>query len=247
MTFEAINAILFSRMAEILVVGAHPDDAEFGMGASIIKFIDQQKSVAICVLTRGERGTLGNTEERVHEMRRSAGILGAELDILSITDCQVFDTYENRLLLAEIIRKHRPKVVFTPYHTNVSYHRDGAAHPDHMAAGVLTKNAARYARFRGINELSGESFSPHHIIYYIVPRYMRPNLLVDVSDYIEKWEELLQCFASQLPLRDGNLSVHLKKLREANGMLAGVPYAEGFVIEEPILFEIDVFLNWNSR
>ena len=68
-------------------------------------------------------------------MRAAAQMLGGELEILDFHDCQIFDTYETRVRLAEVIRKFRPRLVFAPYHTNDSYHKDGAAHPDHVATG----------------------------------------------------------------------------------------------------------------
>jgi N-acetylglucosamine malate deacetylase 1 len=84
-------------MADILVFGAHPDDAEFGMGASMVKFVRSGASVAVCVLTRGEAGTFGTPEGREKEMRAAAEKLGSSLDILSFRDCQVFDSFEARV------------------------------------------------------------------------------------------------------------------------------------------------------
>ncbi len=118
-------------MADILVFGAHPDDAEFGMGASMVKFVRTGASVALCVLTRGEAGTFGNGDQREQEMREAARRLGGELEILSFSDCAIFDTYEARVRVAEIMRRFRPKLVFAPYHTNPGSHKDGGAHPDH--------------------------------------------------------------------------------------------------------------------
>ncbi len=229
-------------MTDILVFGAHPDDAEFGMGASILKFIDQGKSICICVLSRGQSGSHGSTEERVQEMREAATTMQVSLEVLDLVDCRIFDTYENRLSLARIIRKHKPQVVFAPYHTNSGYHRDGAAHPDHTATGVLARNAARYARLAGISELDGEPWSANHIIYYIVPQYMRPNFMIDVSDFMQAWERIAECYQSQTQLREGQMIAHLRKYRQAFGLLVGVSHAEGFLIEEPVLFDIGLFL-----
>ncbi len=101
-------------MADILVFGAHPDDAEFGMGASIVKFVRSGASVAVCVLTRGEAGTFGTPVQREKEMRAAAAKAGCELEILSFHDCRIFDSYETRVRLAEVIRRVRPRIVFAP-------------------------------------------------------------------------------------------------------------------------------------
>ena len=156
-------------MADILVFGAHPDDAEFGMGASMVKFVRSGATVALCVLTRGESGTFGTPEQREREMKAAAEKLGGELEILSYRDCQVFDTFEARVRLAEVVRRFRPKIVFAPYHTNPSYHKDGAAHPDHTATGTIVRSALRYARFAGLKEAKGEPWNAEHLLYYMVP------------------------------------------------------------------------------
>ena len=154
-------------MADILVFGAHPDDAEFGMGASLVKFVRSGASVAVCVLTRGEAGTFGTGEQREREMRAAAEKLGGEIEILSFQDCRIFDTYEARVRLAEVVRKFRPKIVFAPYHTNPSYHKDGGAHPDHTATGTVVRSALRYAPLRRPQGCQGRTMErqPSHLLY----------------------------------------------------------------------------------
>jgi LmbE family N-acetylglucosaminyl deacetylase len=229
-------------MSGILIFGAHPDDVEFGMGASVLKFVDQGETVSICVLTRGEAGTYGSPQDREREMRRAAQMAGASIDILDFEDCRVFDGFESRLALARVIRARKPAVIFAPYHTNVHGHRDGAAHPDHLATGAIVRAAARYARFRGMRHLEGEAWSARAIIYYIVSRTMNPNLVVDVSAYMDRWEELARCHASQLELREGKVLEHLRDLRRSWGGLAGVEYAEAFHSDDPIPLDLRSFV-----
>ena len=234
-------------MADILVFGAHPDDAEFGMGASMVKFVRSGASVALCVLTRGESGTFGTPEQREREMKAAAAMLGSELEILSYRDCQVFDTFEARVRLAEVVRKFRPKIVFTPYHTNPSYHRDGAAHPDHTATGQIVRSALRYAKFAGLKEARGEPWNVDHLLYYMVPRTRTPSLLNDVSGYMEEWRSIASCHTSQLSLRDGKVLDNLRRFREAYGNLLGVEFAEGFISEEPIIFDLGLFMSQSAQ
>ena len=234
-------------MADILVFGAHPDDAEFGMGASLVKFVRSGASVAVCVLTRGEAGTFGTGEQREREMRAAAEKLGSELEILSFHDCQIFDTYEARLKLAEVVRAFRPKIVFAPYHTNTSFHKDGAAHPDHTATGTIVRSALRYARFAGLKDAHGEPWNADHLLYYMVPRSRTPTLLNDVSEYMGEWEAIARCHESQMSLRDGKVLDTLRRFREAYGNMLGVAYAEGFVAEEPVVFDLASFLQTSSQ
>jgi bacillithiol biosynthesis deacetylase BshB1 len=229
-------------MADILVFGAHPDDAEFGMGASMVKFVRSGASVAVCVLTRGEAGTFGTADQREKEMKAATAKLGGELEILSFRDCQIFDTFETRVALAEAVRKFKPKIVFAPYHTNPSYHKDGAAHPDHTATGTVVRSALRYARFAGLKEAKGEPWNAEHLLYYMVPRSQVPTLLNDVSTYMNEWESIARCHESQMSLRDGKVLEGLRRFRAAYGNALGVAYAEGFIVEEPLSFDLDYFL-----
>jgi len=234
-------------MADILVFGAHPDDAEFGMGASMVKFARAGASVAVCVLTRGEAGTFGTPEQREGEMRAAAEKLGGELEILDYRDCQIFDTYETRVRLAEVIRKFRPRLVFAPYHTNDSYHKDGAAHPDHMATGAIMRSAARYARFSGLKDAKGEPWNAEHLLYYMVPRNRTPTVINDVSDCMKEWESIARCHQSQMNLRDGKVLEGLRRFRESYGNLLGVAYAEAFLLEEPLEFSLPLFMSSTSQ
>ena len=239
-------------MADILVFGAHPDDAEFGMGASIVKFVrgaggGARASVAVCVLTRGEAGTFGTPAQREREMRAAAEKSGCALEILSFHDCRIFDSYDTRVRLAEVIRKFRPRIVFAPYHTNPSYHKDGGAHPDHTATGTIVRSATRYARFSGLRELEGEPWNAEHLLYYMVPRSLRPNLLNDVSAYMDDWEQIARCHESQMNLRDGKVLENLRRYRESYGSLMGVAHAEAFFIEEPIVFDLGYFMTVESQ
>jgi N-acetylglucosamine malate deacetylase 1 len=234
-------------MADILVFGAHPDDAEFGMGASMVKFVRSGASVAVCVLTRGEAGTFGTPGQREEEMKAAAAKLGGALTILDFHDCQVMDSFEARVSLAEVIRQHRPRIVFAPYHTNPSYHKDGAAHPDHMATGTIVRSATRYARFAGLKEVRGEPWNAEHLLYYMVPRVRTPTLLNDVSAYMAEWESIARCHVSQLAIRDGKVLESLRRYREGYGGLLGVAYAEAFACEEPLPFDLNLFMTTSAQ
>jgi N-acetylglucosamine malate deacetylase 1 len=234
-------------MADILVFGAHPDDAEFGMGASMVKFVRSGASVTVCVLTRGESGTFGTGEQREQEMKAAAAKLGGAIEILSFRDCQIFDTFESRVALAEVVRRHRPRIVFAPYHTNYSYHKDGAAHPDHTATGTIVRSALRYARFAGLKEAKGEPWNAEHLLYYMVPRTQTPTLYNDVSSYMTEWESIARCHESQMSLRDGKVLDGLRRFREGYGNAIGVAHAEAFVAEEPLVFDLSLFMNTSAQ
>ena len=144
--------------------------------------------------------------------------------------------------LAEVIRKVRPRIIFAPYHTNPGNHKDGGAHPDHTATGTIVRSAARYARFAGLKDAKGEPWNAEHLLYYMVPRSRTPTLLNDVSAYREEWESIARCHESQMSLRDGKVVEGLRRFRQAYGNMLGVACAEGFVAEEPVVFDLSLFL-----
>ena len=217
------------------------------MGASMVKFARAGSSIAVCVLTRGEAGTFGTAEQREEEMKAAARKLGGEIEILGFRDCQIFDSYEARVQLAQAVRKFRPRIIFAPYHTNHSYHKDGAAHPDHAATGTIVRSAVRYARFSGLKDVQGEPWNAEHLLYYMVPRSRTPTLLNDVSAYMEEWESIARCHTSQMSLRDGKVLDGLRRFREAYGNMLGVAHAEGFVSEEPLVFDLAHFMTASSQ
>jgi len=226
---------------DLFLCGAHPDDIEFGMGASLIKFLKEGRSAVLCILTRGGSGSYGSPEIREKEMRRSAELMGTCLEILDLTDCNVFDTFENRCAMASLIRKYQPKVIFAPYPWNYGPPGDGSAHPDHTAAGILARNAARYARFRNL-PCKGGPWQINRMFYYMLPRSMTPDFILDVTDFMPEWEKTASCHQSQLELRGGQVIEYLKRIRSSYGLLCGAEYAEGFAVDEPAPLNIADFL-----
>jgi len=224
-------------MARILALGAHPDDLEFGMGGSLIKFADKGFEVVMVVLTKGEMGTKGTANIRTKEMRDSAKLIGAKLEILDFKDCQIEDNYESRLKIADVIRKYRPDTVFAPYHTNEFSHKDSLAHPDHAATGNLVRHALRFAKFRKI-ELEHPQHTVGTLIYYMVPRQKVPTLINDVSAYHKKWVEAVKCHKSQLT---PELLEGLIMSRRFYGNMIGVEYGEQFIVDEPIQMNMEMF------
>ncbi|RJQ17972.1 hypothetical protein C4573_00900 [Candidatus Woesearchaeota archaeon] len=223
-------------MADIMIIGAHPDDAEFGMGGTIAKFAEQGHSLVIVVLTRGENGTYGNPEEREKECKAAAKYIEAELELLDFHDCNIFDSYEARLKIANVVRKYKPKIVFAPYFEHKTFHKDGLSHPDHSATGLLVKNALRIAKFKKVS-LEFEVHSVQRIVYYMVPRDKSPTFINDISSVIEKWEGCAKQHKSQLALAEGKVIERLKVWRRYCGELIGVQYGEGFIIEEPLIMD----------
>ena len=94
---------------DVLAFGAHPDDVEIGMGATLIKLIESGKKVAIVHLTCGDKGTHGTSETRKKEFNNFLKFIKATGEILDFKDCEIEDNYNNRVKIADVVRKYKPE------------------------------------------------------------------------------------------------------------------------------------------
>lgn len=226
---------------DILFFSAHPDDAEFGMGGTLIKLAKKYNTV-IVVLSHGEAGTHGTPKEREKESRNAAKFAGAALEYLDFQDNHIDDNALNALRLASVIRKYRPKILFVPYHDNINTHYEGSSHPDHTNLGKLVLKAARFAKFKNA-KVTGKPHRSRQIIYYMVPRYMKPSFIVDISDVIDDLKKLWNCHKSQLSSFDNTVVDKLLLLRRGNAVFYGMDYAEAFLVEAPLKIDIKNILD----
>ena len=98
-------------------------------------------------------------------------------------------TPATRLKVIRALRKHRPMLIFAPHWDE--------AHPDHANAGKLVAEAAHHAGLAKI-KTSQERFRPKAILYFMLPPYVRPTFIVDISAYIQQREAAIRAHKSQL-------------------------------------------------
>jgi bacillithiol biosynthesis deacetylase BshB1 len=221
---------------DILVLPVHPDDAELGCAGVILKHIADGKKVGIVDLTRGELGTRGSAEIRAQEAGESARILGlAVRENLAIPDGFFQNTKEYQLRVIEAIRKYQPEIVITnAYHDR---------HPDHGRANQLVEDATFLSGLRKIETyLDGEpqvEWRPHLLLHFIQDRYIKPDIIVDVTDYWDTKIESIRAFSSQFynPEWEDEPETYISspdfiQIIEARarefGKSIGVKYGEGF-------------------
>ncbi len=193
----------------ILAIGAHPDDVEFGCGGSLIKYARAGHNVYLLVLTNGEVG--GNPDQRQKEQEAAVEIIGAkELFWGGFEDTQLEDNLQLILKIEGIVRKINPDIVFLNYSNDV--------HQDHRAAAKAGLSATRYIR---------------EVLFYEVPttQGFEPDIFVDIGEVLEKKAELLKAHSSQThKTRVENLNIVESAQSCANfrGFQGRVRYAEGF-------------------
>src|SRR4029450_276175 len=97
---------------DVLAIAAHPDDVEMTCGGTLAQMKRRGRTFGIVDLTGGEMGTRGNAETRRREAERAAETLGAEFrETLDFGDGGLKTTRENELVIMDVIRRHRPRLV----------------------------------------------------------------------------------------------------------------------------------------
>lgn len=220
---------------DYIFFGAHPDDAEICCGGTMLEAVAKGKKIALVDLTRGEMGTRGTAETRLHESLGAARVLGAMFRLqLDFGDGNLRAGREEELELISVIRKHRPSVLFVPYPED--------RHPDHTRAGRVITEASFYAGLVKI-ETGQAPHRPQAVIYYMQNYVREPTFVVDTTASQKKKMEALRCYKSQFynPKSKERMTAIAKKsfieMIEARaryfGALIGAEFGEGFVTKQP--------------
>lgn len=224
------------RPFDLLSIGAHPDDIEVGTGGVLIDLHKRGYRCGIVILTQGEMGTGGTKEIRAKEVTDAAAILGAEIvATLDWGDTKVEDTYEHRQELAAIIRRTRPRIILAPY-PHVGHGRR-QSHPDHVAAGVTTVNAANLAALKKA-AVAGAPHLVTRIFHYFLPPGVYPNFVVDITPHFDQWIAALSAHQSQFLNPEKSRTDYIENLTamaRSFGLQARCQYGQGFVAVEPIV------------
>jgi bacillithiol biosynthesis deacetylase BshB1 len=179
---------------DILILTAHPDDAEISIGGTIAKFTDKGYKVGIVDFTQGELGTRGTKATRKKEAEQASKILKISYrNNLKIPDGKVKfnDKYLN-LVITEI-RKTQPKIIFAPYFND--------RHPDHIGAGLLAKEAYFFSGLTKIktkfNGKFQEPYRPSKLFYYMMTYEFTPTFINDISKYFETKMQAILAYKTQ--------------------------------------------------
>ncbi|RZK76189.1 MAG: bacillithiol biosynthesis deacetylase BshB1 [Pedobacter sp.] len=221
---------------DILVLAVHPDDAELGCSGTILKHIAEGKKVGVIDFTRGELGTRGTAETRDQEAAESAKILGLHArENLRLRDGFFANDEKHQLEVIKMIRKYQPEIVLS----NAIDDR----HPDHARAGDLANDACFYSGLSKVETiLDGENqlpWRPSLVLQYIQDRYQKPDVIIDITPYIETKIACIQAFKTQFynPDQEEGPGTYISspeffesvigRAREM-GKSIGATYAEGF-------------------
>ncbi len=180
---------------DILVLAAHPDDAELGCGGTIIKHTVAGYKVGIADLTRGELGTRGTPELRIAEANESSGILGVSIrENIGLADGFFANDEESQRKVIRVIRKYRPRIVLA----NAIYDR----HIDHGKGASLAHDACFLSGLVKIETQDEEGtrqapWRPEVVYHFVQSQFITPDFIVDISSEWPTKMKAIRAFASQ--------------------------------------------------
>ncbi len=228
-------------MVDILAIGAHPDDIELSCSGTLFKQVKKGYSVGLLDLCRGELGTRGTPELRIQEANAAAEILGARFRWNAELQDGFMNAFDRDAVcrVATFIRRAKPSVVIA----NAPEDR----HPDHGRAADIAREACFVAGLKALDlKWEGKSLAPSRpriLLHYIQDRHLVPDIVVDISEFLDKKIEVVKAFKSQFynpdstepetPISSKDFMDQLTGKAQTYGRYCGVTYGEGFILNRP--------------
>ncbi|RAQ95087.1 PIG-L deacetylase family protein [Thermogemmatispora tikiterensis] len=237
---------------EAMVIGAHPDDADFAAAGTSALWARQGKKIVWVIMTDGTEGTevpsMVDRElmmVREQEQRLACEVLGVQaVEFLRFQDGHLVNNDETRKAVVRLIRKYRPRIVITHDPTQHIFAPDPDEepdetaylnHPDHRATGNIVLDAIFPAAVNphAYRELLVEGFLPYQVHELYLFNSEHDNTYIDISETIELKARGLQChvsqFGPQANLLEGVKRWAAETAREAQQKKGlQMQYAEGF-------------------
>ena len=223
----------------VMVVVAHPDDAEFMCSGAVAKWAKEGKEVTYVLVTSGDKGSSDPDVDpaklatiREQEQRDVCALLGVKhVEFLRYLDGMVVNSLELRKAIVRLIRKHKPNAVITedPIARWVGNYIN---HPDHWAVGDATVDAV-FPSARDVHMfpelLTEEGFGPHTVDHlYIGMRGGDANVFIDISQTIETKIAALRGHKSQVRNPSPEFDDMIRNMARRTAGESGTEYAESF-------------------
>ena len=219
-------------MYTVLAITCHPDDMEIACAGTLLKCKARGDRVVVCHLCNGDLGheiipPKELAEMRAGEAKKSADMAGFEIMWGGFTDLDIYaDNKEARDKVADVIKQVNPDFIIT--------HDPGDYMPDHTATSKLVFDACFAATLpRYVTPHEGRArLTPIYYMDTLAGVGFDPTEYVDVSDFVDKKLEMLECHASQVVwMRDHDgidFPDMVKTCSRYRGYQCGAAYAEGF-------------------
>lgn len=205
-------------MENILIIGAHPDDIEIGCTGTILKLKRAGKNVYCLIMSNGGNWLKKTYEDRLEEQENSLLKLNVNEVIYGpCIDGQIKHTSELIDLISDAIQKYNIDTIMSHYKCD--------SHQDHIATSLLAKSA---------------SMNCINLLYYesLTSLEFKPNFFINVTDFEEEKQKILNCFISQnekYNARNQSLLEFVEAKDRINGIKIREKYAEGFIIDKMVM------------
>jgi bacillithiol biosynthesis deacetylase BshB1 len=219
-----------------LAFGPHPDDAEIGTGALLLKMKNRGHRTGMVTLTTGDMGS-GSPEVRREETRRAARDLKLDvLEILDLGDTRLEDNHANRVAVASLVRKYRPEIVLAP-HYGLEPGR-GRGHADHIICGHLVTHGVNFAHLEKF-PAEGRPHAVKKIMYYFLPPFIKPTFIVPVDEEFPLAIQALANHSSQFdrPDRPKFFPTRLEATASYLGAQIGAKFGQAFYVQDVLKVE----------
>ncbi|NQS97254.1 MAG: PIG-L family deacetylase [candidate division Zixibacteria bacterium] len=195
----------------VLCIGPHPDDLEFGAAGTLIKFIEAGHDVFLMIMTRGGMG--GEADIRTAEQIESGAIIGVkEIFWGGYEDTMLKADAETISVVEKVLGKIEPEIIFCPFGDDT--------HQDHRTLADVVMSASRNSRNLLLYETPTTS-----------PNFW-PNVFVDITQVLDRKVQTLLAHRSQIMktnIRDTSILDMVTSTANFRGVQGRVQYAEGFV------------------
>ena len=216
----------------VMVIGAHPDDPEFGCAGTVVKWAAAGRKITYVLLTSGDKGSHDRNlhpgmlaARREKEQRAAAQAIGVEQTVfLRHPDGLLQNSLELRRQITHLIRQFRPHTLMT-----IDPWRRYQLHPDHRAAGQAALDAIYAAREWYIfPEQMVDHADPWHVREAFLFWTDQPDYWEDISQHVETRIAALAQHASQVGQDPARLGKRIRQRTQAAGEQAGYEHAEAF-------------------
>ncbi len=222
-----------TEMQRILIVAAHPDDADFGAAGTAATWTDAGIEVTLLCLTHGEQGARPDADiaaipalrEREQQAASAAVGISDVRWLEGFRDGWVAPTQDLVKEIVRVIRDVRPQRVLCQSPER-NYDRLQASHPDHLAAGEATVRACYPAAENPFAwpELHDEEGLPFwHVGEIWLMAHPTPDHVVDITDQFDRKVAALRAHASQTAHRGDELPTFLRQMSAFMGQRMGLP------------------------
>ncbi len=210
----------------VLVLAPHPDDEVFGCGGALADLASRGASIDVLLVTDGGAGGADEADRRriaairAGESRAALQILGGgTVHAGGLPDRGLGERFpELETLIAAWLVKTVPDLVLAPSPVET--------HPDHRAVAYALLALAR----RPASDPGAAALRAATVAFFEISQPFRPNVLVDVTPFLERKREAVRAFASQAAERDYASFVDGLNAFRRMTLPAAVAAAEAFAV-----------------